>query len=258
MNPKNKTVLVTGGAHGIGKALCERFAAEGASKVIVLDLDESAAQAVADDVGGVAYGVDVADAKVFAQTLRSISDAHGPIDLVCSNAGVGYPDKTHVASLDDEMWEKTWLINVHAHVVLSRELLPAMLERGSGYFLITASAAGLLSQIGSASYSVTKHAAVGYAESLAIAHGDQGIGVSLLCPQGVDTRLMAAVVGGGPQGVDGVISTEACAQSVIEGLAAEQFLILPHATVTKYMQYKVADYDKWLAGMRRLRDQFSA
>ncbi len=257
MHPKDKHIIVTGGAHGIGKGLCRRFAAEGAARIAVVDVDKAAADEVASEIGAKSWAVDISDPKAFADTLDAIHSDMGHVDLFCSNAGVGYPDGAHVAAASDELWEKTWRINVHAHVVATRVLLPDMLARGAGHFMITASAAGLLSQIGSASYSVTKHAAVGYAESLAIMHGDQGIGVSLLCPQGVDTRMMAAVAGGGPQGADGVISIEALCDSVMSGLESEQFLILPHPQVADYMQYKAANYDKWLAGMRRLRDQFA-
>lgn len=258
MNPKDQRIIVTGGAHGIGQGLCRRFAAEGAAQIAVVDVDKAAAEAVANDIGATAYTVDISDTEAFASTLETIAADLGRVDLFCSNAGVGYADGAHVAAASDELWEKSWRINVHAHVIATRVLLPDMLARGAGHFLITASAAGLLSQIGSASYSVTKHAAVGYAESLAIAHGDQGIGVSLLCPQGVDTRMMAAVAGGGPQGADGVISIDTLCDSVMEGLATEQFLILPHPQVADYMQFKSANYDKWLAGMRKLRDQFSS
>ncbi len=257
MHPKDKNIIVTGGAHGIGKGLCRRFAAEGASQLAVIDVDKAAAEAVAVETGAKSYAVDISDPAAFAQTLEEIRDDMGHVDLFCSNAGVGYPDGEHVASASDELWEKTWRINVHAHVVATRVLLPHMLERKNGHFLITASAAGLLSQIGSASYSVTKHAAVGYAESLAIMHGDKGVGVSVLCPQGVDTRMMAAVAGGGPQGADGVISIETLCDSVMSGLESGEFLILPHPQVADYMQYKAANYDKWLAGMRKLRDQFA-
>ncbi|MFK8028709.1 MAG: SDR family oxidoreductase [Gammaproteobacteria bacterium] len=257
MTPKDKNIIVTGGAHGIGQGLCRRFAAEGAARIAVVDVDQNAAEAVASDIGAQAYSVDISDATAFAETLEVIRSDMGHVDLFCSNAGVGYPDGDHVASASDELWEKSWRINVHAHVVATRVLLPQMLEREAGHFMITASAAGLLSQIGSASYSVTKHAAVGYAESLAIMHGDKGINVSLLCPQGVDTRMMAAVAGGGPQGADGVISIEALCDSVMDGLASGEFLILPHPQVADYMQFKSANYDKWLAGMRKLRDQFA-
>lgn len=258
MNPKNLNIIVTGGAHGIGQGLCRRFAAEGAARIAVLDVDQAAAESVASDIGAQAYAADVSDANAFAHVLETIQADMGRVDLMCSNAGVGYPDGEHVAAASDALWEQTWRINVHAHVVATRVLLPAMLERGQGHFLITSSAAGLLSQIGSASYSVSKHAAVGFAESLAIMHGDKGIGVSLLCPQGVDTRLMAAVAGGGPQGADGIISIDALCDSVMEGLEDERFLILPHPQVADYMQFKSANYDKWLAGMRKLRDQFAS
>ncbi|MEM7082508.1 MAG: SDR family NAD(P)-dependent oxidoreductase [Pseudomonadota bacterium] len=257
MHPNNQHIVITGAAHGIGQGLSRRFAAEGAKKIALIDLDEAAVQAVASDIGARAYAVDVADADAFAHTLRTIESDLGHIDLFCSNAGVGYADGEHVAAASDALWEKTWRINVHAHVVAARELLPAMLKRQQGHFLITASAAGLLSQIGSASYSTSKHAAVGFAESLAIMHGDQGIGVSLLCPQGVDTRMMAAVAGGGPQGADGIMPIETLCDAVMQGLDAETFLILPHPQVGDYMQFKVANYDKWLGGMRKLRDQFA-
>lgn len=257
MHPQDKHIVVTGGAHGIGKGLCRRFAAEGAAKIAVVDIDSAEADAVAAEIGAHSYGVDIADAGAFTRTLEQIRADLGHIDLFCSNAGVGYPDGEHVAAASDALWETTWRINVHAHVIATRVMLPGMLERRSGHFLITASAAGLLSQIGSASYSTTKHAAVGFAESLAIMHGDQGIGVSLLCPQGVDTRMMAAVAGGGPQGADGVISIDTLCDSVMAGLDAETFLILPHPQVAEYMQFKAGNYDKWLAGMRRLRDRFA-
>ena len=256
MNPTSKNIVVTGGAHGIGRGLCERFAKENAANIVVVDIDQEGAEKVANDVGGLAYAVDVGDNDSVAQALNEIQQKIGPIDLYCSNAGVGYPDGEHVAAADDALWDKSWRINMMAHVYASRVLLPQMLERGEGYFLITASAAGLLSQIGSATYSVTKHAAVGFAESLAIAHGDKGIGVSLLCPQGVDTRMMAAVAGGGPQGADGIISIEDCANATMEGLANNDFLILPHAEVSTYMKHKVGDYERWITGMQRLRDKF--
>jgi len=256
VHPKDKNIIVTGGAHGIGQGLCRRFAAQGAARIAVVDVDAKACEAVASDIGASAYSVDISDANAFADVLEAIRAEMGHVDLFCSNAGVGYPDGAHVASASDELWEKSWRINVHAHVVAARVLLPQMLERKDGHFLITASAAGLLSQIGSASYSVTKHAAVGFAESLSIMHGDKGIGVSLLCPQGVDTRMMAAVAGGGPQAADGVISIDTLCDSVMSGLASGEFLILPHPQVADYMQYKSANYDKWLGGMRRLRDRF--
>lgn len=264
LNLEGKHIVVTGGAHGIGKGLCRRFAKSGAAQIWVTDLDIDAAEDLATALGKendtnakiAALELDVSDADAVSNAIRRMQDYAGPIDLYCSNAGVGYADGAHVAAASDDLWESSWQVNVKAHVYAARSLLPGMLERGSGYFLITASAAGLLSQIGSATYSTTKHAAVGFAESLSIMHGDKGIGVSVLCPQGVATRMMAEVAGGGPQGVDGIISTAEVADAVVDGIAQGSFLILPHPQVQKYMQYKVGDYERWLAGMRKLRDQF--
>ena len=259
MDSKDKVVAVTGGAHGIGAALCRRFAQEGARTVIVLDLDIAAAGQVANECAGHAYELNVADEQAVADTLKEIQATHGLIDLYCSNAGVAEMDGPDflVSSCSNQGWEASWQVNVMAHVYACRALLPGMIERGSGYFLITASAAGLLSQIASAPYSTTKHAAVGFSESLFITHADDGIGVSVLCPQGVRTRMIAGMDDGGVTGVDGVIEPEALAECVVQGLADEKFLILPHPEVLTYMQRKTADYDRWLHGMRKLRQRFT-
>lgn len=255
MELKDKVVVVTGGAHGIGRALCERFAAEGARGVILGDLDEDAGAEVARAVGGRFVRSDVSrehDVQMLAEAARA---DFGEIDLFCSNAGIFFVDGEHAASNDNESWQRIWQVNVMAHVYAARAVLPDMLKRGAGYLLNTASAAGLLSQIGSATYSTTKHATIGFAESLAIAHGDAGIKVSVLCPQGVRTNMTRGAENS-PQAADGMLSPEAVAECVIEGLAAERFLILPHPEVATYMQRKSADYDRWLAGMRRFRRQF--
>lgn len=258
MDSKDKVVAVTGGAHGIGAALCRRFAKAGARAVIVLDLDGEAAGRVAAECGGHAFQLDVTDEAAVAKTIGTAEAEHGPVDLFCSNAGVAVmdgPDQL-VSSCDNAGWEASWQINVMAHVYACRALLPGMIARGSGYFLITASAAGLLNQIASAPYSTTKHAAVGFSESLYITHADDGIGVSVLCPQGVRTRMIAGMDDGGVTGVDGVMEPEELAEWVIAGLANEDFLILPHPEVLTYMQRKTADYDRWLGGMRKLRRRF--
>lgn len=255
MDVKDKVVVVTGGAEGIGAALCRRFAKAGAAVVVVVDRNGEGARATAEAIGGEAVTLDVTDGPAMAAMVADIEARHGRIDLFCSNAGVGDgdPDKSNAASSPDAVWNRAWNVNVMAHVHAARAVTPGMAARGEGYILNTVSAAGLLSQIGGAVYSTTKHAAIGFAESLAITQGDQGIKVSVLCPQGVDTAMLRAGGSGSPQSLDGVMTPDEVADSVIEGLAAEQFLILPHPIVLTYMQRKTGDYDRWLGGMRRLR-----
>lgn len=246
-----KVVVVTGGASGIGRALCERFAREGAKGVCVADLDEDAGSGVAQAIGGLFVRCDVGDELQVQRLIAAAQDRFGPIDLYCSNAGMAFRDgPLHVADSSNADWTKIWEVNVMAHVYAARALLPAMLARGSGHFLITASAAGLLHQVGSAAYSVTKHGAVAFAESLAISHGDQGIGVSLLCPQGVWTN-MTRWVKKSPRGGDAMLNPDDVASAVVAGLADERFLILSHPITHDYMQNKARDYDGWLHGMRR-------
>ena len=257
MQVRDKVVLVTGGASGIGKALCKRFAQEGARAVVVADINEKGAKALADKIGSLGLKCDVSVEADLRHAVDTALKHYGPVDLMCSNAGIFFGDggEGMATSLPNDRWQRMWEVNLMAHVYAARAVLPSMIERGSGYFLHTASAAGLLSQIGDAAYSTTKHAAIGFAESLAITHGDQGIKVSVLCPQGVDTPMLAGLTDS-PQAGDGLLSPEAVADAVIEGLAAERFLILPHPQVTTYMQRKVADYDRWLGGMRKLRRKF--
>ena len=244
------------GKSATGAALARRFAKEGARAVIVADRNGEGAAAVAREIGGEAVTLDVSDGAAVAAMVADIEARHGGIDLFCSNAGVGDgdPDKDSAASSPDAVWNRAWNVNVMAHVHAARAVTPGMAARGGGYLLNTVSAAGLLSQIGGAVYSTTKHAAIGFAESLAITHGDQGIRVSVLCPQGVDTAMLRqGDAASQPQNLDGVLTPDEVAESVVQGLAEEKFLILPHPVVLTYMQRKTADYDRWLGGMRRLR-----
>lgn len=255
MQLTDKVVVVTGGANGIGRALCERFHREDARKVIVADLEEANAAVVAQTVDGDAYGVDVRDESSIQAMVSEVEAKYGCIDLFCSNAGIIALDGEPwwATSAPNETWQAMWEIHVMSHVYAARACLPGMLERGSGYFLNTASAAGLLSQVGDAAYSTTKHAAIGFAESLAITHGDDGIGVSVLCPQAVATRMIGDDGDGGTAGVDGVLTTDAVADEVVAALAKEVFLILPHKEVQQYRERKTEDYGRWLGGMRKLR-----
>lgn len=257
MNLQGKVAVITGGGGGIGRAMAERFQREGAEGVLVADRDADAAQAVAQAVGGVAIQADVS-VEADVQEIVALAEARfGRIDLMCSNAGVSVrdPDFDNATSASNETWMLGWNVNVMAHVYAARAALPGMIARGGGYFLHTVSAAGLLSQPGSPAYATTKHAAVGFAEALAITHRRQNIGVSILCPQAVDTPMIRGARGS--QAVDGVMSPEAVAEYVVQGLAQETFLILPHPQVLTYMQRKVGDYDRWVAGMVKLRDRIS-
>ncbi|MFO7569503.1 MAG: SDR family oxidoreductase [Smithellaceae bacterium] len=253
MDVKNKVVIVTGAASGIGRALCQRFAAEGAKSIIAADVNEAGAKAVAAETKGEAFACDVRKEDDVIRLVKFAEEKFGGVDLFCSNAGIivlgGY-------EVDNEAWQRIWEINVLAHVYASRAVIPGMIKRGGGAFMITASAAGLLSQIGSLPYSVTKHAAVGLAESLSITYGDQGIEVFALCPQAVDTEMTKPIEGGGVAGVDGLMKPEQLADAVMESFEAGEFLILPHKEVKTYMQRKSADYSRWLQGMRRLQDRF--
>ena len=260
-----KVAAVTGGAHGIGRALCLRLAQEG-YKVAVGDLDAESAERVARDIDGVAYRLDAGDEQSMMAFIDSIESALGPIEVFVSNAGDLYGDDASGAASKSglrpvaDRWEPSWRVNVMAHVYAARALVPRMTKRGGGHFVNIASAAGLLSQIGDAAYSATKHAAVGFAEALAITHGDDGIKVSCVCPQAVATGLLdlreeaeaaGAVIGGAE--VDGVLEPAEVAQCVVDGMLEGRFLIIPHASVHGYLQRKAADYDRWIDGMRRFR-----
>ncbi|HEX9003769.1 MAG TPA: SDR family oxidoreductase [Blastocatellia bacterium] len=252
MNLQDKVAVVTGGAMGIGRALCQRFAAEGARAVVVADLEFDKAQQVAAEIGGVAVKTDVSNEADIINLVKQATEQFGRIDLFCSNAGIiGKPGGAEVSNED---WQEIFGVNVMAHIYAARAVLPQMIERGEGYLLQTASAAGLLTQIGSAPYSVTKHAAVAFAEWLSITHADRGLKVSCLCPQGVRTRMLLGEDGTGENFlVAGSVSPEEVADCVIKGLAEERFLILPHPEVADYFQRKANDYDRWLRGMRRLQ-----
>lgn len=254
MTLTGKVVVVTGGAHGIGRALCERFAAEGAATVVVADIDHAAAEKVAREMeGGQAVRCNVASEAEVAALVDGVIRQHNRIDLFCSNAGIGVPGGCDAPNHD---WDRIWEINVMAHVFACRAVLPSMLARGEGYLLQTVSAAGLLSQIGSAPYAVTKHAALALAEWLAITYGDQGIKVSALCPQGVRTAMLEQSDAQTKAILDaGALTPEQVAEAVVQGLAAGQFLILPHPEVLEYFRRKASDYDRWIRGMRKLQAQ---
>jgi NAD(P)-dependent dehydrogenase (short-subunit alcohol dehydrogenase family) len=252
MKVKDKNIVITGGASGIGKELAIRFRAEGAAGITVSDIQADALQDVARQVDGLAVVGDASKESDILSLVKAAEEAYGPIDVFCSNAGIirkGWEETP------DDIWQLNWDLHVMSHVFAARAVIPGMLARGSGYLINTASAAGLLSQIDSATYSVSKHAAVAFAETLSIRYGDKGIGVSVLCPQSVRTGMTAGREGS-PAAVDGMMEASELADCVIETIDREEFLILPHVTVREYIQRKSSDYDRWLKGMRRLRDRF--
>jgi NAD(P)-dependent dehydrogenase (short-subunit alcohol dehydrogenase family) len=265
MDLTGRTIVITGGASGIGRALALRCAEEGARGVLVSDLDEQGAEAVAVEIGDAALAVagDASDPADVKRLIARAEHAFGPIDLFCANAGVA-----HGGGLEapDGAWDIAWNVNVRAHVLAARELVPRWLERGEGYFFSTASAAGLLTQIGSAPYSVAKHAAVAFAEWLAVTYGDRGIRVSCLCPMGVQTPLLREGLGSAGDDLGArvisssgaVLGPEQVADDVIAGLREERFLILPHPEVLEFFRRKAGDYDRWIGGMQRLQARVAA
>jgi NAD(P)-dependent dehydrogenase (short-subunit alcohol dehydrogenase family) len=254
MDVAGKIIVVTGAASGIGRALVERFAAEGAEHIVSVDMNLDGAKATANDFGGTAMAANVSVEADIQAVIETTEADIGPIDLFCSNAGISMAIDLFAPN---EEWQKIWEVNVMSHLYAARHLVPRMAARGGGYFLNTASAAGLLNQVGGAAYGTTKHAAVGFGEWLALSHGHEGIKVSMLCPQAVRTAMTAnsdepgIVAAAG----DGMMEPEVLADAVIEGLRTETFVILPHPEVLEYMRRKTADYDRWIGGMSRLHQK---
>ena len=242
-------MVVTGGGGGIGRALCRRFAAEGAEKVVVSDIDRTSAETVAAEIGGTAVPADVTVESDVADLVRGTVKAFGRIDIYCSNAGIAFGGGPEAS---DKAWRQSWDVHVMAHVYAARALLPGMLERGEGYIVGTISAAALLNHVLAAPYAVTKAAGLSFFEWMAIAYHDQGIRVSALCPQGVRTAMLAQE---GERNflTPGALDPEQVADAVAKGMHDERFLILPHPEVGEFLLRKASDYDRWLRGMRRLR-----
>ena len=264
MELRDRVVVVTGGGSGIGEALARAAHEEGARHVVVADLDEAAAQRVAGAVGGTGAGLDVRDETAIAAMVAATEAAHGPVDLFCSNAGFVTSGGVEESN---ETIQAMWEVHVLSHVYAARAVLPSMISRGEGYLLNTASAAGLLTQIGSLAYSITKHAAVALAEFLAVTHHHQGVRVSVLCPQAVRTNIIANSPnamgrqdgdGFGPAATDGILAPADVARACVEAIGQARFWVLPHPEVAEYHRRKADDIDRWLAGMRRFQDRLYA
>ncbi len=256
MQIRDKIVVVTGAGSGIGKALVKKFCAEGAKSVVAVDINAAGARETAAEFGGIAMSADVTKENDVIRLIEDTETTIGPIDLYCNNAGVAAGASEQSPNAE---WQFIWEVNVMSHVYSARHLVPRMIQRGGGYFLNTASAAGLLNQIGGAAYGTTKHAAVGFAEWLALTYRHQGIKVSMLCPQAVRTAMTANTEDQGTMAAsgDGMMEPDQLADIVMEHLARDAFLILTHEEVKVYMQRKSSDYDRWIAGMNRLQQTLS-
>ncbi len=252
MELTGKVIVVTGAGHGIGRALCRRFARENPRGIVVSDIDEDAARQVAGECEGLAIGCDVRRETDMVRLVAETEQSLGPVDVFCSNAGVIFP-----AGLEapDDQWRQMMDVNFMAHLYAARAVLPGMVSRGQGYLLQTASAAGLLTELSSAPYSVTKHAVVALAEWLSITYGDRGIKVSCICPQGVRTRMLESDHPVARMLEPSAVDAEEVAEKAVEGLREERFLILPHPEVADFVRRRASDHDRWLAGMRRMRRQ---
>lgn len=250
MDLRDKVVVVTGAASGIGEAMARRFAKESPKALVLGDLNVSAVQDVSDEIRAEAYEIDVADEGANRDLVNYVQSSQGTVDLFCANAGYAIVGDEQA---DAREWDRMWHVNLMSHVHAAKALIPSWVARGEGYFLSTASAAGLLTNLKAAQYSVTKHAAVAFAEWLAITYGDAGVRVSCLCPQFVDTPLLTGADEFKALGGDHVLTPEQVADSVVSGLESEAFLILPHPEVKTFFQNKANDYDRWIGGMRKLQ-----
>jgi NAD(P)-dependent dehydrogenase (short-subunit alcohol dehydrogenase family) len=252
MEISGKTVAITGGASGIGLALaraCLRFGA----RVAICDVDEPKVRTVSENLGCLGIVADVSRERDIRRFVSRIENDLGPVEIYVSNAGVIDGQASHAASASDAVWKRNWSLHVMAHVYAARRLLPDMISRGSGHIVIVASAAGLLNQIGNAAYSASKHAAVSFAESLAIEHGDDGIGVSVVCPEYVATPLIGLSDG---DAAGSLLSPVDVAETVISGLRENRFMILPHEQVRDHAIRRATDHHRWIRGMQRLRRDF--
>ena len=254
---QDKIVILTGAAGGIGAALAREFAGRGA-RLALCDLNAAALEALSGELGALHMVCDVTVESHIQALVAEVEARLGPVDIFFSNAGFSSGEPDHAASAPDRIWQASWEVHVMAHVYACRALLPAMRARGQGYLVQMASAAGLLNQIGDAAYSTSKHAAVGFAEALAISHGHEGLKVSVVCPQYVATPMLGYDDPASAAPVPGLLSPEVTAQRVAEAMEEERFLILPHPEVADYMVFKAKEPDKWLAAMRKLRARLVA
>ena len=255
MEVENKRIIITGSANGIGSSLSRVFKERNVKSMILVDLDESNNSKLANEVGGIPYKADVGSEDDIIKLVEFAKQEMGGIDIFCSNAGIS--GAGGLLNTSNEDWSSIWNINVMSHIHAAKHALPSMLEQGYGYFMNTASAAGLLTQLGAAGYSVTKSAAVSFAEWLKVTYGERGIGVSCLCPQGVRTPMVedAPEIVGSLVSIDGLLEPDVVANEVMECIEREQFLITPHPEVLEYMKIKASDPDRWINGMQSLTKQ---